>query len=411
MQKNNLSKGKKNVLYRARQLTEFEWTPVCNVPVYTKKTGKTILPAGELVKGMIYSSLEPTDKFVCENISFETFSTIVNNPDSALYCKDIAGHNNSWAYFGIVCNGFVRYALNIRRRYSTKRWLTIPGMRLIYEHSQYTVDQLEICDILYAFGEGRNHVALITDLIYDEEGKVQQIEVSEAIRPSCVRRWFTPEEFYEHFKLFGICRYDDIDSVPEPDANDSKFVGGRLPVKLPDIALDYGNKTNYRTYEDVVISVFREEKNEVEIYKDGVLNEKFDMLGRGKGSKKFERGYYTVKLVSTGEVLEFCVTDPEISHSVQDGMLTVHANSCDRKSKILYMEFREKTKNSQGTDYQQSVVVFYNPCCSTLSKLEELTEEEKENGIFTRKIPDDAANFKVYFENEYGIWTHTMLKI
>ncbi len=411
MYKNDLSKGKKNVLCRARQLTEFEWTPLRDVPTYTKVTGKTVLPAGKLVRGMIYSSLEPTDKFVCENISFETFSTIVNNPDSALYCKDIAGHNNSWTYFGLVCNGLVRYALNIRRRYSTKRWLDVPGMHLIYEASQYTVDQMEICDILYALGKGRSHVALVTDLIYDENGRVQQVEVSEAIRPSCVRRVFTSEEFYEKYKLFALCRYDYIDSVPEPDVNDSKFIGVKLPTKLPDIALDYGNKTNYRTYEDVVISVFKEGNNEVEICKNGKFNEKINIMGRGKVSRKFERGYYTVKLVNTGEVLEFCVTAPEICHSVKDGMLTVNANSYDSESRILYMEFREKAKTSQGTDYQQSVVKFYNPCCSSLSKVEELTDEEKDKGVFTRKIPNDAANFKVYFENKYGIWTHTMIKI
>lgn len=411
MNKNVLSQGKKATLLRARQLTDFEWVPVRDVPIYTKKTGKTVLPAGKPVRGMIYSSLEPTDKFVCENISFETFATIVNNPDSALYCKDIAGHNNSWAYFGLVCNSLVRYALNIRRRYSTKRWLDIPGMHLVYADSQYTVDQLEICDILYAFGKGRSHVALVTDLVYDKQGIVEQIEVSEAIRPSCARRLFTPEKFYEHFKVFGVCRYDYIDSVPEPDVDDSKFIGGRLSAKLPDIALDYGNKTNYRTYEDVVISVFKEGENQIEICKNGELNEKINIIGRGKVSRRFERGYYTVKLVDTGEVLEFCVTEPEISHSVKDGMLTVNANSCDSESKILYMEFREKPRTSQGTDYQQAVVKFYNPCCSSLSKVEELTEEEKENGTFTRRIPDDAASFKVYFENKFGIWTHTMIKI
>ena len=411
MNKNHLSQGKKAVLSRAKLLTDFEWIPACDVPVYTKQTGKTVLPAGKLVKGMVYSSLEPTDKFVCENISFETFSTIVNNPHSALYCKDIAGHGNSWAYFGLVCNGLVRYALNIRRRYSTKRWLDVPGIHLVYEDSKYTVDQLEICDILYAYGKGRNHVALVTDLIYDEQGKVQQVEVSEAIRPTCARRVFTPSEYYEHFKLFGVCRYDYIDSVPEPDEVDSKFIKGRIVSELPNIALDYGNKTNYRTYEEVVISVFKEGENEIEICKNGMPLEKINVTGKGKFIRKFDRGYYTVKLAHTEEVLEFCVTEPEISHSVKDGMLTVNANSGDSESKILYMEFREEAQTSQGIDYQQAVVTYYNPCCSALSKVEELTAEEKEKGTFTRKIPDDAANFKVYFENKYGIWTHTMIKI
>ncbi len=410
MKKEELTRGRKAVLARARLLTEFEWTPVRDIPTFTKATGKTVLPAGKTVKGMIYSSTEPTDKFVTENISFETFSTIVNNPDSALYNKDLGGHNNSWAYFGIVCNGLARYALNIPGRYSTKRWLTVPGMHKIYEASEYTVDQIEICDVLYVYGKERKHVALITDVICDEKGQVQQIEVSEAIRPTCVRRQFTPEEFYEKFKLFGICRYDFLDSVPEPDPTDSAFVSGKLETKLPNIALDYGNKTNYRACEDVIISTFLGGENEIEIYKGDDLLERFSISGKGKEAKRFDRGYYTVKLPSTGETLEFCVTDPEITYSVNDGVLSVNANSCDPDSQIIHMDFRGKSKGGlRGTDDEQTSVKYYNPCCASLSKLEKLTEEEKATGKFSRKIPDDAGNFKVYFKNKYGIWTHTMI--
>ena len=44
-------------------------------------------------------------------------------------------------------------------------------------------------------------------------------------------------------------------------------------------------------------------------------------------------------------------------------------------------------------------------------KVEELSEEEKRSGVITRKIPDEGKNFKVYFENKYGIWTHRMIGI
>ena len=47
------SKGKEAALYRSRQLTEFRWTPVGDIPVYTKATGKTKLPAGEPQLGML----------------------------------------------------------------------------------------------------------------------------------------------------------------------------------------------------------------------------------------------------------------------------------------------------------------------------------------------------------------------
>ena len=122
------TRGKAAVLARARHLTEFRWSPVCDIPAWMKATGKTVLPAGKEILGVIYSSPEAADKFITENVSFETLLSVIANPDSALYHKDLGGNNNSWAYFGIVCNGLARYALQIRRRYSTKRWPTVPSV-------------------------------------------------------------------------------------------------------------------------------------------------------------------------------------------------------------------------------------------------------------------------------------------
>ena len=42
---------------------------------------------------------------------------------------------------------------------------------------------------------------------------------------------------------------------------------------------------------------------------------------------------------------------------------------------------------------------------------DDMSDEDKRNGRYTAKIPDDAENFKVYFENRYGIWTQPMTKI
>lgn len=408
------SKGKEAVIFRSHQLTEFKWTPIRDVPVYIKKAGKTKLSAGEERQGMLYSSPEPTDKFITENISFETFLTIIANPDSALYTKDLNGHNNSWAYFGMVCNGLVRYALNIRRRYSTKRWPSVPGMRKIADEASYQVEQIELCDVLYAFGKGRNHVALITDIIRDETDKICQIEVSEAIRPTCVRVQYDVEDFYEKYKLFALWRYDFVDLVPMPDEKQDECLKCGVP-DLPVIAVDYGNKTNYRTCEDVVISVFAEGENEIEICQDDEVIEKMTISGRGNISRKFDRGYYTVKHIPTGEFVEFCVTMPQITHGAEGGRLAVKVDSCDPESKILYMDFRERSRSelakTTGKDDENNEVVFYGNNCAALSKLEELTDEEKKTGIITREIPEDAGNFKIYFENKYGVWTHTMIKI
>ncbi len=408
------TKGKEAVLFRSRQLTEFKWTPAGDIPVYTKETGKTKLPAGVEQTGMLYSSTEPTDKFICENISFETFLSIIANPDSALYHKDLNGHHNSWAYFGIVCNGLVRYALNIKRRFNTKRWLSVPGVRKIADAGNYTAEEIVLCDMLHAYGNGESHVALITDILRDETGKICQIEVSEATRPTCKRAQYDLETFFEKFKLYSICRYDYIDSVPMPDEKQNQCLLQGVP-DLPVIAVDYGNKTNYRTNEEVVISVFADTENEIAICRGDEVLENITIAGKGNVLRHFDRGYYTVRHINTGEYVEFCVTEPQITYKIENGMLTVKADPCDTESKITHMEFRELSRgaatNTTLKDSENSVVEFYNPNCAGLAKVEELTDEEKKVGVFTREIPSDAKNFKIYFENKYGIWTHTMIKI
>lgn len=405
------TKGKAAVLYRSRQLTEFRWTPVGDIPVYTKQTGKTRLPAGQEQLGMLYSSPEPTDKFIFENLSFETFLSVLANPDSALYNKDLNGHNNSWAYFGLVCNGLARYAFNIRRRFSTKRWPTVPGMRKIADDGAYTAEQMALCDVLYAHGKGRSHVAMVTDILRDEAGVIRQIEVSEAVRPVCERKQYDLDVFFEKYKLFALWRYDFVDEVPMPDPWQDRCLRQGVPG-LPVIALDCGNKANYRTYEDVVISAFAEGENEIQICRGGEVLEDIVISGRGNITRRFDRGYYSVRHVPTGEKVEFCVTEPKIRHQTEDGKLTVWADPCDADSKILYMDFREKSRS--GVNHVVGMAdqkIYYSTTCASLAKLEELTDEEKAAGVFTREIPDDAANFKVYFENKYGVWTHTMIAL
>ena len=405
------TKGKEAVLYRSRQLTEFRWTPVGDIPVYTKATGKTKLPAGEPQLGMLYSSPEPTDKFIFENLSFETFLSVLANPDSALYNKDLNGHNNSWAYFGLVCNGLARYAFNIRRRFSTKRWPTVPGMRKVADDGAYRAEEIQLCDVLYAHGKGRSHVAMVTDILRDETGEIRQIEVSEAVRPVCERKQYDLEVFFEKYALFALWRYDFVDEVPMPDPWEDHCLQQGVPGP-PVIAVDYGNKSNYRTYEDVVISVFNQGENEIQICRGEEILETLVISGSGKAIWRFDRGYYTAKHVGTGKTVEFCVTEPKISHREGDGKLTVQVDSCDAQSKILYMDFREKSRSGighvVGTKDQK---IYYSTSCAALAKLEELTDEEKETGVFTREIPEDAANFKIYFENKYGIWTHTMIPL
>ena len=381
------------IIARSKQATDFKWIPIRDVPTYTRAVGNTVLPAGVEVTGLPYSSTELTDKFITENVSFETFISAVSNPDSVLYS---AGQGAFGACsYGMVCNGLVRYALGIDRRVSTKRWYTIPGMRCVAEAQKYTVDDIELCDILYACSGGRSHVALITDILRDESGNVALIEISEAIRPACARRLFTPEEFYAKYNVFELCRYDYIESVPLLDEElDSYLKTQAISVPLPKICVDRGNKSNYLAGETVQISVFGVENDVIELYRNSKLIEEIKVGARAMISRNPDKGYYEAKLKSANESVYFCVNKAKTEYSVENGVLKVRTDACDPQSEIHYMDFRVEGEG-----------------CASLAKYEDLTNEEKQSGIISREIPSDGYNFKVYFKNPYGVWVHPMRKI
>lgn len=390
------SEGKAAALARSRLLTEKKYTLKRPVPSY-KKGEPITLGAGETVTGVLYSSTEINDKFVTENISFESFLSMVANPDSALYtvCHNGGRDGKIWTFTGIVCNGLVRYAYDIKRRISTKRWLDTPGIRLIARHGEYGVEDIRLCDTLYAFGEGRNHVILVTDILRDGEGVIREIELSEAIRTSATRRRITVEDFSERFKLYHLTRYDFVDSVPPPDEQDVMIMTeSGLENNDPILAVDFGNKSNYRTEEPVTVSYFGEEQDTVIIKRGEETVEEISVRGYTKIKRSLPRGYYTVSLAERGQTLELAVTEPTSSYVIDNGEITVTFDSCDPHSSLLYMDFRELR--------EKGVAV------SSLSKIIEVTEEERIRGKITRRIPEDAGSYKLYFRNKYGVWTHTM---
>lgn len=385
--------AKAAVIARAKQAASFKWIPKRDVPTYTRVIGNTVLPEGKVVVGFPYSSTERTDKFIAENISIETLISAISNPNSIIYSVG-QGAFEACSY-GMVCNGLVRYALGIDRRVSTRRWYTIPGMRRVAEAQKYTVDDIELCDMLFVYSPSRSHVAIITDILRDENGKIAKIEVSEAIRPSCVSRLFTPEEFYDKYIFFELCRYDYIESVPLLDNDIDAFLKNReIDVPIPKICVDNGNKSNYLAGETVQISVFGDDNDVVELYCNYTLVEEIKVGARAIISRKLNKGYYEAKLKAANESVYFCVNKAKIDFSVDNGVLSVRADPCDPKSEIHYMDFRMEGEG-----------------CASLSKYEDLTDEEKASGVFSRNIPDDGYNFKVYFKNPYGVWVHPMKKI
>lgn len=387
------TEAEKAVIARARQLADVRWTPIADVPLYLKD-GDTygVFPAGVEVVGLPYSSVERTDAFIPENVSFEAFLSAVANPHSKLYR---AGHGAvNRANFGIVCNSFVRYALGIPYRVPTALWYTVPGMRKIAEKEQFSAEDMRLCDVLHAFNDGRNHVALITDILRDENGEIKEIEVSEAVSPHCIRKRYSVEACFERFRVFGLCRYDFLEQVPPFDTQvDAVFRSG-IDKVLPKIAVDGGNRCNYLLGEEVVLSVFGDDADTVELLKDGEVIREIQVDKRAFMPLKLDRGYYEARLKQNGACVEFAVVGATFAHTVENGKISVTVQPNDQNSAIIHAEFR---RAGDGV--------------ASMSAFLPLAEEEKQTGCFTREIPADAENYKVYFENRYGIWTHPMTKI
>ena len=261
-------------------------------------------------------------------------------------------------------------------------------MKKVAVASTYTVYDIELCDVLHYYSGG-GHVAIITGILRDENGNVVAVEVSECIRTNCVSRWFSTSSFEAYRRKYTLCRYENLEAIPEFDetTNDILYNSGIEKI-APVIAVDYGNKSNYFHGETTVISSFAEGENVVEIYRGEELIEQISVNGYTKIERVLEGGYYTVKLRGTEHFNEFCVVNPEITHTVENGVITITASSGDSESKINHMEFR-------GDNVQPIT----------------LTEEEVATGIIVREIPVGETYFKISFRNKYGIWTHKSIKI
>lgn len=378
--------GQYNALKRAADLTDFTYKPLKDIPVRIKAAEEGVLEAGTEYQGFPYSSAEPNDKFIGVNVSLETFISALENPDSVLYNRDLyywTGVKDT--FYGIVCNGLVRYAYNIDDRYATRIYRSIPGMQVIAERETFTVDDLRLADTLLAYGDGTNHTMMVSGIFREPStGEIAEVEISHATRPRCNRRVLKADEFCKTYYKYALLRYDYLDDVPYDEEVHKLLFERNIDSSLPAISIDYGNKSNYLAGEPTVISVFREGASTVEILKDDVVVETVSLDKAGRFERTLDRGYYKVRLKETGDFAEFAVCMAEVTDVTdEDGVVTITASSADEKSKLVFMNLRD------AAGYIECPV---------------LTDEEKSTGIIKRELPEEATGYKLHFENEYGVW-------
>lgn len=309
------SKGVENALRRAKQLTEFSWTPVEKFPAgqhINTTEGRTraefFLPSWKPQKGINYSSPRKTEKYVGFNVSFETFASALANPRSVIYTRPQFGLGLSmWNYYGIVCSAFASYVLELPFRRTCRIWTNFADCIAV---DSSNLENLQLCDILL---DPSSHVAIITDIERDVDGKVYYITVSESTSPVCISTRFCVRDFKNYwlnngYSVYRHCNIHSVSYTPSPyvplegDPSLQPHINTSL---LP----DFGDKANYMLGETVELDVLEDNWASVHI-----TGPEECILPVEDAKVKFtpsRPGYYTACCVGDSGVSEpvtFCVT-------------------------------------------------------------------------------------------------------
>lgn len=266
--------GVLNAIRRARQLTDIKWTPAINTPRVSIMNGDgyedygyahtfvdDVFLSTKEYKGIPYSLSSQTDAdkggFLGIDRTLENFITSAYNANSKFGTDSDKISNNAAAFYGGVCVHIVCYAFDFPN-VSSPKFAGITGMSKKFDVSDGIFTNLDLCDVLIQ----DSHVALITDIIRNENDEVTYVEVSEITKLGLYnkniqgspfggiarRKMWAVEDFANYFNSFGVYEYDGVENVTytpcpyAPMINEGEF---NPPYNLP-VITDMGNGVYYK---------------------------------------------------------------------------------------------------------------------------------------------------------------------
>lgn len=314
------SQGVENVLKRAKQMTEIKWTPRKRFPhgmiirdIDKKRVDiDMFIEAFRPQKGVNYSSVRDYEKFVGDNVLFETYISALSDPNSVMYTRSQHGRGRAmYNFYGTVCSSFAAYVYHLPVRFPCSKWPTIPG---VTEVDTTKLENLQLCDAVLS----KTHIAVVTGIERDVDGIVHRITVSESVTPVCTVTQYTPEEFRGYWleQGYSVYRYAGVHDVPYTPDPFSPVAGDPImerPAINATLQPDYGNKANYMLGDTVTLDVLEAGWESVQI-----TGPETAVLAVEDGKAAFApaaAGYYTACCVSGGKQSEpvvFRVTDMEV---------------------------------------------------------------------------------------------------
>lgn len=363
------STGVENSIKRARQMLDIRWVPVARFPsgIETSRAPGEPLTRhdfhhapGRMQTGMAYSSVRRNEKYVGYNISIETFMTALYNPKSVLYTRSHHGDPeiyNMLSYYGIVCSCFGSYVCGFPYRTAGARIIDDPD---VTEIETDPLENLELCDLVI---KRAAHVAVITDIQRDENGKVHFITVSESILPLCISNTYSPQQFQKCWldKGYHIYRYAKVhENTYEPSPY--VYVEGDPDLEMPPVNTAlmsiFGDKANTRLDEDVEFTIFEQGWDAVEVTGQNGSVTKLPIDGDTAVFHPQKAGFYTAACTKDGAVsqaVNFAVTDSTVTLSndkVQEGeKLELNFRTDAPEKPLLYIINRVESCSERQRGY------------------------------------------------------------
>lgn len=163
---NDLSEGQINIMLRARQLLEVEWTPIQDRYQWGYAG---VFKAGETCTGVPYGQAVHA-AYIGFDGTISDFIAAVEDGTSLFY-SEYSTYSRIAPYYSIDCSGFVSYAWGLETRKTTR---TLPSVAELIEGG--TIDDLEPGDCL---DNVTSHAVLVGGVIRDDDGEVITVEILE----------------------------------------------------------------------------------------------------------------------------------------------------------------------------------------------------------------------------------------
>lgn len=413
------NEGVKIAYKKARQFTDIKWRPKNYMP--STQSDKGYSPSNEY-KGLWYSSVKETNKYVGIEVSLKTVMTALNNPYSLLYTENISEKNsrsaygeeyhgtNCGAYMGIVCSSLVGYALGMDLVWTTATFPYLAEKGIFKKINGNNVQDLRLMDVLHEDGHG----SLITDIWRDGKGRIVKIEITEAITPTAVSRIYTADDAQKRFNkdnFKAFYRYQEFHK--NTDYTPSAFVAveGETVVSYKyndDICTFAGDYASFGGEERIVINYTKGSYSEMEIYGEAglihtlKLSDDAAVHSMDITALNLSGGYYKARLVGGGKSSDytyFSIVDYNVSVTGSKTALTVDF-SCQGG----------EAKHIKVTRENSYLVCFY-PFTTDDKNAQRVTIDIEKLRPIKRNVPGEELYLQVAFKTKYGIVHSLSIKI